>query len=138
MATVNEAQVLAGHTAKIMIDGVEAGWMQGVTWNLDFGVQDVRVIGSIETQEHQQTQYNVTGEIQRHYVRDMLIETSKLGARTAVELINTGTFDLIIMDAITQQPIQVLEACTLASGSSGVQAGQLVSRRLGFRALRTR
>lgn len=138
MANVLEAKVLGGHTAKILIDGKEVGYMQGVTWQRNLGLQPVRVIGTVEHQEHQQTDYALTGEIQRHYVRDMLIENSKLGARTAAETIRTGTFDLMILDDVTKKPIQTLEGCTLGGDSSGVQVGQLVSKRFTFQALRTR
>lgn len=138
MATINDAKVLGGHVAQIMIDGVDAGWFQGVSWSTDMGVQDVLVVGSVEVQEHQQTRYMVSGEVQRYYVRDMLIQNSKLGARTAAEVIRTGTFDLVILDTITKLPVQVLESCTLASSGSGIQAGQLVTQRFSFRALRTR
>ncbi len=138
MANIYDAKVLGGHVARIMIDGVDAGWFQGVSWSVDMGVQDVLVVGSVEVQEHQQTRYMVSGDIQRYYVRDMLIQDSKLGARTAAEVIRTGTFDMVVLDDITKQPVMVLEACTLASHGSGIQAGQLVTQRFSFRALRTR
>jgi len=138
MADINDAKVLGGHVARIMIDGVDAGWFQGVSWSIDMGVQPVFVVGSVEVQEHQQTRYAVSGDLQRYYVRDMMIQNSKLGARTAADVIRTGTFDLVILDTITSKPIQVLEGCTLASAGSGIQAGQLVTQRFSFQALRTR
>ncbi len=137
MATRNEAQVLGGHTAKIIADGQELGFMQGVTWNSDFGVQPVRVLGTIEHQEHQQTDYSVRVEIQQYYIRRNL-PPGKLNPRTAAELVRTGTFDLVILDDVTKLPIKVLEAVTLANMSSGVQVGQLVTQRLTGQALRTR
>lgn len=138
MATRNEAKVLGGHTARILIDGQDVGWMQGVTWNIDGGLQAVNVIGATEDQEHQQTRYIVSGEITRHYVRDMIVETSKLGARNSVDLIRTGTFDLLVLDDVTRKPIVTLVSCTLGSKGSGVQANTLVTQRFSFRALNTR
>jgi hypothetical protein len=138
MANRNEAQVIGGHTAIIQIDGQNVGFMQGVTWNRDFGVQPVRVLGTIEHQEHQQTDYAITGEINKHYLRRNLGEDSKLDSRTAAQLVRTGTFDLVVLDDVTKKPIQVLEGCTLRGDSSGVQVGQLTTKRFTFQALRTR
>lgn len=138
MTAVNDANVLGGHVAKILLDGEEVGWMQGVSWNIDTGNQPVYVLGSVEAQEHQQTRYAVSGEIQRYYVRDMLIQSSKLGARTAGEMLQTGTFDLQVVDDVTGVPVITLEGCTLASKGSGIQVGQLVTQRFSFAALRTR
>ena len=138
MATISEAQVLGGHTARIVVDGTDVGWMQGVSYNMDAGVQGVYVIGSVEPQEHQQTRFTISGEINRYYVRDTLIEDSKLGARTASEIIRTGTFDIVILDDITKSPIVILESCTLATKAASIQAGQLVTQRHTFQALRTK
>jgi hypothetical protein len=42
-----------------------------------------------------------------------------------------------VLDTTTGQTIITLVSCTLASKSSGLQAGQLVSQRYSFRALAT-
>lgn len=138
MANLNDQKVIGGHTARIVLDGEDVGFCQGVTWSVDGGVQEVFVLGSTEAQEHQQTHYSVSGEINRYYIRDMIADSSALGARTAADMIRTGTFDLQVIDSTSGKTIVVLEACTLGSKSSGVQAGSLVSHRYSFRALRTR
>ena len=138
MANLATQQVLGGHTARILLDGVDVGFCQGVTWNVDDGIQEVFVLGSVEAQEHQQTHYSVSGEINRYYIRDMIVDSSALGARTAADLIRTGTFDLQVVDTTSGQTIIVLEGCTLATQGSGLQAGALVSQRYSFRALKTR
>ena len=138
MANLADQQVLGGHTARIVIGGVDVGFVQGLTWNIDAGVQEVFCLGDISAQEHQQTRYAVSGELNRYYIREMLADSSGLGVRTAADMVKDGTFDLQVIDTTTGKTIQVLEGCTLASKASGVQAGQLVSQRYSFRALRTR
>jgi len=129
MADIKDQNVIGGHTARIMLDGNDVGFVQGLTWNVDAGIQEVFVIGSVEAQEHQQVHY---------YIRDNISDSSALGARSASALIQTGTFDLTVIDTTSGQTIVTLEGCTLASKGSGIQAGSLVSQRYSFRALRTR
>jgi hypothetical protein len=138
MANLATQQVLGGHTARILLNGVDVGFCQGVTWNVDDGVQEVFVLGSVEAQEHQQTHYSVSGEINRYYIRSNIADSSALGARTAADLIRTGTFDLQVVDSTSGQTVVTLESCTLGSQGSGMQAGSLVSQRYSFRALKTR
>lgn len=138
MANLATQQVLGGHTARILLNGADVGFCQGVTWNIDDGIQEVFVLGSTEAQEHQQTHYAISGEINRYYIRSMIADSSALGARSAADLIRTGTFDLQIVDTTSGQTIITLEGCTLGSQSSGLQAGSLVSQRYSFRALKTR
>jgi len=138
MADIKDQNVIGGHTARIMLDGNDVGFVQGLTWNVDAGIQEVFVIGSVEAQEHQQVHYAVSGEINRYYIRDNISDSSALGARSASALIQTGTFDLTVIDTTSGQTIVTLEGCTLASKGSGIQAGSLVSQRYSFRALRTR
>jgi len=138
MANLAKQQVLGGHTARILLDGADVGFVQGLTWSEDDGLQEVFVVGSVEAQEHQQTHVVISGELSRYYIRNMIVDSSALGARTAADLIRTGTFDLQVVDTTSGQTIQTLESCTLGSKSSGVQAGSLVSQRFSFRALKTR
>jgi len=138
MANLATQQVIGGHTARILLNGADVGFVQGLTWNIDGGIQEVFVLGSVEAQEHQQTHYSVSGELSRYYIRNMIVDSSALGARTAADMIRTGTFDLQVIDTTSGQTIETLESCTLATQSSGVQAGALVSQRYSFRALKTR
>ena len=138
MANLVNQQVLGGHTARILLGGQDVGFVQGLTWNVDAGIQEVFVLGSVEAQEHQQVHYAVSGELTRYYVRNVIVDNTALGARTAADMIATGTFDLQAIDTVSGQTIITLEGCTLASKSSGLQAGSLVSQRFSFRALKTR
>lgn len=138
MANLNAQQVLSAATAKIFLDGTEVGYLQNISINIDMGVQPAFAIGSVEDLEHQQTHYTVRGNFQRYYVRDMLVQNSKLGARTAADVIATSTFDLDILDDLTGETVQRVEACTLASKGMNVQAGSLISHQFSFTALRTR
>lgn len=138
MANISDQKVIGGHTARIILDGQDVGFCQGVNWSIDAGVQEVFVLGSVEAQEHQQTHYSISGSLNKYYVRDMIVDTSALGARTAADLISTGTFELQVLDSTSGQTIITLEGCTLGSKSSGVQAGSLTSHSYSFRALKTR
>jgi hypothetical protein len=138
MANLATQNVLGGHTAEIVIDGQTVGWVQGLTWSRNLGPQAVKVVGEVEAQEHQQTSFDVQGELTRYYVRDMLVNSGKLDGRTAADCLSNGTVDFVVKDKTTKKPIITLEGCTLATDSCGVQANQLVSKRLTFLALRTR
>ena len=138
MADLIDQQVIGGHTARIILDGSDVGFVQGLTWNVDAGVQEVFCVGSVEAQEHQQTHYSVSGELNRYFIRNNIADSSALGARTAADMITTGTFDLNVIDKTSGSTIVTLEGCTLGSKGSGIQAGALVSQRYSFRALRTR
>jgi hypothetical protein len=138
VANLATQQVIGGHTARILLDGADVGFVQGLTWNEDDGIQEVYVLGSVECQEHQQTHYAVSGELTRYYIRSNISDSTALGARTASDLIRTGTFDLQVVDTTSGNTIVTLESCTLAGQSSGLQTGALVSQRYSFRALKTR
>jgi hypothetical protein len=127
--------------AKILINGKEVGWLQNITYSINFGVQGAFAIGSVETLEHQQTRYEVSGEASQYFLRDKIVNHQSgdpMGARTVLEVLQSGTFDLDILDDVSKKPIRRIEECTMASENSGVSAGQLVVRRFGFQALRTR
>lgn len=139
MATRDSAKVFGAHTARIMINGKEFGFMLNVSWSIDNGVQDVFAIGSTEVQEHQQTRRGISGEVQQYYLRDAVLNpdpSNPLSAKTSAEVLQYGTFDLMVIDDVTKKPICTLVGCTLATEGAGVQAGQLVTQRFGFRALR--
>jgi len=138
MANTADQQVIGGHTARVILDGVDVGFVQGLTWNVDAGLQAVFCLGSVEDQEHQQTHYSVSGELNRYFIRENLDDSSALGARNAADLISSGTFDLTVIDKTSGATIVTLEGCTLGGKGSGLQAGALVSQRYSFRALRTR
>ncbi|HWQ09993.1 MAG TPA: hypothetical protein VN436_12825 [Holophaga sp.] len=138
MANLTDQKILAAHTAKIYLDGTEVGYLQNVQVNIGTGLVPAFCIGSVEDQEHQQTHYTVNGSFARYYVRDTLIEDSKLGARTAASMIRTGTFDIDILDDVTGQVVISLEKCTLGSKGMGIQPGALISHQFSFSALRTR
>ena len=138
MANIANQQVIGGHTANIVLDGVVVGFCQGVTWTLDMGAQDVFVLGDVSSQETQQTRYAVKGELTRYFIRKNISDSSALGARTAADMITKGTFDLQVIDTTSGSTIQTLVNCTLANASGGVQTGQLVNQRYSFNALATR
>jgi len=56
---------------------------------------------------------------------------------SAAEAIRKGPFDLDIKDNVSGNIIRRLESCTLASGSAGFSAGQLVSKRISGRSINT-
>lgn len=141
MATPQNSQVLSAHMAKILVNGEEVGFLQNLTYSTNFGIQEVFGIGSVETLEHQQTRYQVSGEASQYFLRKKIVSPKAgdpFGARTVAEVLQTGTFDVDVLDDVSKQPIRRLEQCTLASENSGVTAGQLVVRRFSFQALRTR
>lgn len=138
MANLTDQQVLSAHTARIFLDSEEVGFVQNISVNIDTGIQGVFAIGSVEDQEHQQTHYSVRGSFSRFYVRDTMIQNSKLGARSAAEMIRTGTFDLEILDDNTGEAVTRVEACTLSSKAINISAGSLISHQFSFVALRTR
>lgn len=141
MATPEKSQVLSAHKAKILINNKEAGWLQNITYSINFGVQEAFCIGSVETQEHQQTRYQVSGEASQYFIRKKIVTPESgdpFGARTVAEVLQSGTFDIDILDDVSGKPIRRLEECTLASENSGVTAGQLVVRRFSFQGIRTR
>jgi hypothetical protein len=141
MATPQNAKVLAAHMARILINGQDYGFIQNITYNIDYGVQPVFAIGSVETLEHQQTRFTVSGEATQFFLRDKIVSPKSgdpLNARTVLQALQNGTFDLDILDDVSKQPIRRIEECTLGSENSGVSAGQLITQRFAFQALRTR
>lgn len=141
MATPENSKVLSAHKARILINGKDVGFLQNVTYNIDYGVQAVFAVGSVETLEHQQTRYTVSGEATQYFLRKKIVQPKAgdpLGARTVLEALENGTFDLDILDDVSGQPIRRLEECTLGSENSGINAGQLVMQRFAFQALRAR
>ena len=141
MATPQNSQVLSAHMAKILVNNEEVGFLQNVTYSINFGVQGAKAIGTVETLEHQQTAYDVSGEASQYFLRKKIVSPKSgdpFGARTVAEVLQNGTFDLDILDDVSKKTIRRIEACTMASENSGVSAGQLVVRRFSFQALRTR
>jgi hypothetical protein len=139
MASQGEAQVFGGHTARIMINGKEVGFFFDLSYSVDYGIQDVPVIGQTTVVEHQQTRFIVSGECRQYLVRDEIVNPSEgILPTTASEAIRKGVFDLDVMDKVTGKVTIRLEKVTLASGSAAISAGQLVSKRIAFRAVNTR
>lgn len=141
MATPQNAKVLAAHMARILINGQDVGFLQNLTYSIDYGIQAVFAIGSVETLEHQQTRYTVSGEATQFFLRDKIVKPQAgdpLTARTVLEALQQGTFDLDILDDVTKKSIRRIEEATLGSENSGVNAGQLITQRFAFQALRAR
>lgn len=141
MATPQNSKVLSAHMANILVNGQKVGWLQNLTYSINFGVQEAFCIGSVETQEHQQTRYQVSGEASQYFIREKIVSPKAgdpFAARTVTEVLENGTFDIDILDDVSKKPIRRLEECTMASENSGVTAGQLVVRRFSFQGLRTR
>ncbi len=139
MASQDQAQVFGGHTAKIIIGGKEYGFFFDVSYSIDYGLQDVPVLGQTTVVEHQKTRYIVSGECRRYLIRDEIINPNEgVMPQTAAEAVRQGTFDLDILDKVTGKLVTRLEQVTLGGGSAGISAGQLVSKRITFRAINTR
>lgn len=139
MSSEQQAQVFGGHTAKILIGGREVGFFFDVSYSVDYGLQDVPVLGQTTVVEHQQTRYIVSGEARQYFIRNEIINPEDaVMPKTAAEAIRKDTFDLDIIDKVSGRVVIRLESVTLASGSAGISAGQLVSKRIAFRAINTR
>jgi hypothetical protein len=139
MASQDEARIIGGHTAKVLIGGKEVGFFFDLSYSVDFGLQDAPVLGQTTVVEHQQTRYIVSGEFRQYFIRDELVSPeSAILPKTAAEAIRKGTFDLDVIDKVTGKVIIRLEEVSLASGSAGFSTGQLVSKRVSFRAINTR
>ncbi len=136
MAGMNEAAVLAGHLAKIIVDGDVIGYAQGVQYNADYTVQDAVVVGSFEVMEQQPTVFRVQGSIQRFRIRDEA--DGVLKKRTPGKILRQGLFDLEVTDQVSGETIAYIEAVTLSGRNNAVQAGQLVSETTNFKAIRVR
>jgi len=139
MASIDEAQVFGGHTAKVIVGGREVGFFFDVSYSVDYGTQDVPVLGQTTVVEHQQTRYIVSGECRQYLIRDEILSPGAgILPTTAAEAVRKGIFDLDIVDKVTGKVVIRLEKVTLASGSAGISSGQLVSKRMAFRAINTR
>jgi hypothetical protein len=141
MAALDQALVIGGHTAKVLIDGKDVGFFFDLTLSTDYGLQDTPVLGQTTVVEHQQTRFIVSWEARKYFIRDEVINPTNgpgLMPPSAAEALRKATFDLSILDNVTGQVIRTLESCTLASGSAGFSAGQLVSQRISGRAIDTR
>lgn len=139
MASQDQAKVFGGHTAKVIIAGKERGFFYDLSYSIDYGVQDVPVLGQTTVVEHQQTRYIVSGEFRKYLIRDEILDPSTdVSPQTAAQAIQQGTFDLDVIDKVTGKVVIRLQEVTLASGSAGISAGQLVSKRISFRAINTR
>lgn len=136
MAGIQEARVIGGHTARIVVDGVNVGYAQGVTWTQDPGTQAVTGLGSVEVLEHQNTIFRVSGTIQRWKIRDD--DSTKLALRSPAESARLGVFDMEVIYEVTGKPIVVIEGITLAGRNGGVQAGQLSTETSQYMAIRLR
>jgi hypothetical protein len=141
MASLDEALVIGGHTAKILIDGKDIGFFFDLTFSTDYGLQDTPVLGQTTVVEHQQTRFIVSWEARRYFIRQEVVNpgvSTGLLPMGAADAIRRATFDLQILDNVSGNIIRTLESCSLASGSAGFSAGQLVSQRIAGRAIDTR
>jgi|GEM_PF-2902694 hypothetical protein len=141
MAALDQALVIGGHTAKILIDGQDIGFFFDLTFSTEYGLQDVPVLGQTTVVEHQQTRFIVSWEARKYFIRQEVINPSQstgLLPINAADALRRATFDLSILDNVSGQVIRTLESCTLANGSAGFSAGQLVSQRISGRAIDTR
>lgn len=139
MASQDEARILGGHTAKVLVKGKEVGFFFDLSYSTDFGLQDAPVLGQTTVIEHQQTRYIVSGEFRQYFIRDELITPEDaILPKTAADAIRQGAFDIDVIDKVTGKVIIRLEEVSLASGSAGFTTGQLVSKRVSFRAINTR
>ena len=136
MASNAEAKVFSGKNARILADGKLLGYAQGVTWQEDYGTQDVTAIGSFEVLEHQATVYRCSGTIQKWRLRDEVV--SALRKVSPDDVLAMSTISLEIMDEISQTFIHRLEELTIAGRGGGVNAGQLLAENVQFRAIRAR
>lgn len=138
MSSQDQAQVFGGHTAKIIYDGKELGFFFDVSYSIDYGLQDVGVLGQTTVVEHQQTRYAVSGDARRYMIRDEIVNGKGLAPLSAAEAIRQDSFDLDIIDKISGKVVIRLESVTLASSSAAMATGQLTSQRISFRAINTR
>lgn len=136
MASNLDAKVYSGKNARITIAGKVLGYAQGVSWNEDYGLQDVPAVGSFEVLEHQTTVYRVSGTIQKWRLREETV--SALRKVSPDDVLRAGTIDLEIYDEVSGNPIKILEAVTLGGRGGGVNAGQLLAENIQFRAIRAR
>jgi hypothetical protein len=138
MASQDQAQVFSGHTAKILIGDKEIGFFFEVSYSVDYGLQDVPVLGQTTVVEHQQTRYIVSGEARRYQIRDEIINpASGLTPANAAEALRKGVFNLDIIDKISGKIAIRLVDVTLGGVSEGISSGQLVSQRISFRGINT-
>ena len=141
MAALDQALVIGGHTAKILIDGKDIGFFYDLTFSTEYGLQDVPVLGQTTVVEHQQTRFIVSWEARKYFIRKEVITpgpSTGLLPVSARDALTKATFDLAIMDTVSGAVIRQLEECTLGNGSAGFSAGQLVSQRISGRAVDTR
>lgn len=141
MAALDEALIIGGHTAKILIDGKDVGFFFDVTISADYGLQDAPVLGQTTVVEHQQTRYIVSWEARKYFIRAEVVNPANgpgLMPASAAEAIRKGVFSLGVLDNVTGQVIRMVESCTLGSGSAAFSAGQLVSQRISGRGIDTR
>jgi hypothetical protein len=102
MASQDQAQVYGGHTAKVVIGDKEVGFFFEVSFSIDYGLQDVPVLGQTTVVEHQQTRYIVSGECRQYQIRDEIVNPQDgLMPSTAAEAIRKGVFDLDILDKVS-------------------------------------
>ena len=141
MAALDQALVIGGHTAKVMIDGKDIGFFFDLTFSTEYGLQDTPVLGQTTVIEHQQTRFIVSWEARRYLIRNEVVNpgpATGLLPMSAADALRRATFDLALVDNVSGAVIRVLESCTLANGSAGFSAGQLVSARISGRAIDTR
>ena len=139
MASQDQSQVYGGHTAKVIVGDQEVGFFFNVSFTLEYGLQDVPVLGQTTVVEHQQTRYIVSGEFQQYQIRDEIINPQDgIMPTNAAEAVRKGVFHLDIMDKVTGKIWIRIEDVTLGGASAGVSTGQLVSKRIQFRGINTR
>lgn len=138
MAALDQALILGGHTAKILIDNKDVGFFFDLSLTSDYGLQDAPVLGQTTVVEHQQTRFIVSWEARRYYIRDEVVHVKdSLMPISAAEAIRKKTFDLAIVDKVSGKVVRTLHDNTLGSGSTAFSVGQLVSQRITGRAIDT-
>ena len=136
MASQSTSQVYSGKNARIIVDGIIAGYAQGVSWQEDYGLQDVRAVGSFEALEQQPTAYNGSGNLTTWAVKNQAV--SVLTNVSPSDVLNQDVITLECYDEVTGNPIRVLEGVSFSGASGGVNAGQLASEGHPFKYLRAR
>jgi len=133
MASQNTSQVYSGKNARIMVGGQTVGYAQGVSWTEDYGVQDVRAVGSFTALEQQAQAYNGTGNITAWAIKNQSVDA--FSNVSPADVLGADVVDLECYDEVTGNSIRVLTGLTFTGASGGVNAGQLATEGHPFKYL---